>query len=229
MIARFVTSIAFVLLIAAGASAAGDDTASLSATEIMLKVDSVTTYQDSLFSRTKYQVRVEAYFDELDDKGRVKNSDTTISLATMMGKEELSDSLIYSTKRPESKKGEQKGEMSFSLSPDNPDYSFLLTDSSDSSYIITVSPTASPPKKGDVKGTIAVDRVGFFTRNIDFEVPRPEGALKELTTKMTFEPLEGGLVVMKDVTMKGYVKAFLGIFKMRFKGQVRYTDYQILD
>lgn len=201
----------------------------MTAREIMHKADSVSTYQDSLLSKTKYRVRVEAVFNELDDKGKIKNADTTISIAIMQGREQLSDSLIYSTRKPEGKKGEAKGEMELPLSPDNPDYYFSLTASADSSYMIAVEPKASPPKKGNVKGTITVDRVEFFTRRIDFEVPRPEGALKEFATVMDFEPLEGGLVVMKEITMRGYAKAFLGIFKMRFSGSVRYTGYDILN
>ena len=209
------------------ASAAPGD--SLSLREILLRADSVSVLQDSLLGHTNYKVKVEAIFNEVDEAGRIKDSDTSITLVTMQGDKEISREVLYSTRRPEGKKGEEKEELKFSLSPDNPDYNFSLTAVDDSSYIIAVAPRESPPGKGDVAGTVVIDRQRFFTKRIDFEVPRPEGALKEFSTSMNFEPLEGGLVVMEDMNMRGYARAFLGIFKIRFTGEIRFTEYEILE
>jgi len=200
----------------------------LTLNEILHRADSITTLNDSLLAKTNYKVKVSAYFNEIDSDGTIKNADTTIAVVTMKGNEEQSRELIYSTRKPEGKKEESKEEIILSLSPDNPDYNFSLTETTDSSYIIAVLPRTNPPKKGDVRGTIVVDRRNFFTRRIDFEVPRPEGALKEFATNMTFEPMEGGLVVMKEMSMKGYAKALLGIIRVRFTGSVRYSEYELL-
>jgi len=106
-------------------------------------------------------------------------------------------------------------------------YDFSLTEINDSSYIIAVSPKG-PPRKGEARGTITIDRQAFFTKRMYLEVPKPEGALKEFSTEIGFEPQEGGLVVLKEMKMKGFAKAFLGIFKIRFTGHIRCSDYEIL-
>jgi len=216
-----------------GKSRAQDDTAALTATEIMHKADSVSTLQDSLLAHTNYKVKEEFILNELSDKGIIKKSDTVISLVTLQGKEELSRETVYSTRnKKEKEEKEKKGrddEAGFSFLIADPNYIYSLIETGDSSYIIAVSPKASPPQKGDIKGKITIDRQKFFTRSIDLEVPKPQGALREFATSMTFEPLEGGVLVMREMRMRGFDKALLGIFKMRFSGSIRYTDYQILD
>jgi hypothetical protein len=181
-------------------------------------------------AHAKYRFREDAIFNKMDDNGKIKNSDTTISMITMNGNEEVSREIISSTKTPEKKKNKQnaKGEIGFSLSPDNPDYRFSLTGTDDSSYIIAVIPKVLPPKKGIASGTVVIDRANYFIRKIDLEVPKPEGALKEFASKMTFEPLEGGLVVMTEMSMRGFAKAFLGVFKIRFTGEIRHSNYEII-
>ena len=116
-----------------------------------------------------------------------------------------------------------------SLSPDNPDYDFSLTEFDESSYKVAIVPRASPPEEGDYEGTITIDAQSFFVKRIDLEVPDPEGHLKEFSIDMNFEPLEGGLIVPTDMRMKGFVKALLGIIKVRFTGEIRFTEYQILE
>jgi len=196
--------------------------------ELLRRADSVSIYQDSLLAHSKYKVREEVIFCELTDNGTIKNADTIISSVTMADKKEATREVIYSTKKnkPEGKK-DQKQEAEYSFSFNDPHYNFSLTETGDSSYIIAVSPKGSP-KKGDYQGTIEIDRQGYFSRAIDFDVPKPEGALKEFSTQMSFEPLEGGLVVIREMKMKGLVKAFLGIFKMRFSGDVKYSNYEFL-
>jgi hypothetical protein len=196
--------------------------------EILHRADSVTIYQDSLSAHAKYKVKEEVVFSELNDQGIIKNSDTVISLVTMDGKKELSRQVIYTTRKNKSEgKKDQTQSKEFKFSFNDPNYNFSLTGTNDSLYIIAVSPKESL-KKGDFQGKFEIDRKGFFTRAIDVEVPKPEGPLKEFSTLMNFEPLEGGFVVIKDVKMKGLVKAFLGIFKMRFSGEMRYSDYELL-
>ena len=203
---------------------------SLLVRDILHKADSVSVAQDSLLAHAKYKFQENAIFNEIDDNGKIKNSDTTISMITMNGNTEVSREILHSTKTPEKKKNEQngKGEVGFSLSPDNPDYRFSLTATNDSSYIIAVIPKVMPPKKGIASGSIAVDRTKYFIRKIDLEVPKPEGALKEFATQMTFEPVEGGLVVMTEMDMRGFARAFLGVFKIRFTGEIRHSNYEIL-
>jgi hypothetical protein len=121
----------------------------------------------------------------------------------------------------------QQGKIS--LSPDNPDYDFSLTEFDESSYKVAIVPRASPPNEGDYEGTITIDAQSFFVKRIDLDVPNPEGALKEFAINMNFEPLEGGLVVPTDMRMKGLVKALFGIVKVRFAGEIRFTEYQILE
>jgi hypothetical protein len=200
----------------------------LSVKQILQKADSVSHYQDSLLAGTKYRVREEAIFNELNNDGSLKNSDTVITAITMQGKRELSREIIYTTKESKGEKKENSGQAEFSLIFDDPDYNFSLTDTNETSYIIAVSPKAEP-KKGEVRETLVIDKRSYFTARIDLEVPRPEGALKEFATQMSFEPLEGGLVVLKEMRMRGFAKAFLGIFKMRFSGEIRYSNYEILE
>jgi hypothetical protein len=219
--------IASCLLVSAMASAQDMGTV-LPLSEILHRADSVTIYQDSLTAHAKYKVKEEVVFSELNDQGIIKNSDTVISLVTMDGKKELSRQVIYTTRKNKSEgKKDQTQSKEFNFSFNDPNYNFSLTETNDSLYIIAVSPKESP-KKGDFQGKFEIDRKGFFTRAIDVEVPKPEGPLKEFSTLMSFEPLEGGFVVIKDVKMKGLVKAFLGIFKMRFSGEMRYSDYELL-
>lgn len=196
-------------------------------TQILQKADSVSNLQDSLRHQTKYKVKEEFIFNELDENNTIKNADTAIAVVTMDGDKEIAREIVYSTKQPngEKKNDEEKKDISFSYT--DPDYNFSLTGSDDANYIIAVSPKGTP-KKGDIEGTIKVDRRSFETRAMEFTTPKPDGALKEFATSMSFEPMEGGLLVLREMRMKGFVKAFLGIFKMRFSGEVHYSNYEVL-
>ena len=227
MITKSVFLVSILCTIFPGAAFSQTPTAELSVREILARADSVTRYQDSLLARTKYKLREEFVFSEIKDKGEIKNSDTVIAVVTGMGKEEISRQIIYSTKKSEGQKKEKSREVGFEFSYTDTTYNFSLTEINDSSYIIAVSPKGSP-RQGEARGTIAIDRQAFFTKQMYFEVPKPEGALKEFTTQFEFEPLEGGLVVFKEMKMKGFAKAFLGIFKIRFTVHIRCSDYEIL-
>ena len=227
MITKSVFLVSILCTIFPGAAFSQTPTAQLSVQEIMAKADSDTHYQDSLLARTQYKLREEFVLSEIKDKGEIKNSDTVIAVVTRMGKEEISREIIYSTKKSEGQKKEKSQEVGFKFSYTDTTYNFSLTEINDSSYIIAVSPKG-PPREGEARGTIAIDRQAFFTKQLYFEVPKPEGALKEFSTEIGFEPLEGGLVVLKEMKMKGFAKAFLGIFKIRFTGHMRCSDYEIL-
>jgi len=200
----------------------------LSLEQIMARADSVMEKNDLLITNTKYRFEQFTVFNRLEKDGSIKEADTTIVIITREGDEELSREIIYSSSgESEAKKSEEK-EQKISLSPDNPDYSFSLTGITDDSYRIAVTPKASPPKEGQHVGTVEIDRQDFHLRSFDFVVPDPEGALKEFSIAISFEPLEGGLFAPKNMRMKGYVKAMLGIIKVRFSGEFRFSDYEIL-
>jgi hypothetical protein len=193
---------------------------------ILHMADSVAAFQDSLLAQIKYAVRESVVFNELKDKGEIGNSDTIISDLTVENGKESSRQVVYSNRKSKSG-GSKEQSLGVNLQFNDPDYNYSLTGTSDSSYIISVSPKAAV-KKGDYTGKVEIDRRGFYLRMIDFEVPKPEGALKEFTTRVRFEPLEGGLVVIKDVETRGLVKALFGIVKMKFSGIVSYSDYRIM-
>ena len=154
---------------------------------------------------------------------------TTIAIITRQGDEELSREIIYSSSgKAEAQKSEKK-EQEISLSPDNPDYNFSLTEITDDSYKIAVDPKASPPKEGQFQGTIEIDRHKYYLKSLDLVVPDPQGALKEFSIAINFEPLEGGLYLPRDMSMKGYVKAMLGIIKVRFSGEFVFREYRIVE
>ena len=200
----------------------------LSLEQIMARSDSVMGLNDSLPSDTKYRFEQFTVFNRLEKDGSIKEADTTVVVITRQGDEELSREIIYSSSgESEAKKSEEK-EQKISLSPDNPDYNFSLTDVTDDSYKIFVSPKASPPKEGQYEGTIEIDKSRFYLKSFDFVVPDPEGALKEFSIAINFEPLEGGLFVPENMRMQGYVKAMLGIIKVRFSGEFKFSDYEIL-
>jgi len=214
---------------AAGIFAQDEPVSELSLEQIMARSDSVMGLNDSLLSNTKYRFEQFTVFNRLEKDGSVKEADTTVVVITRQGDEELSREIIYSSSgESEAKKSEEK-EQKISLSPDNPDYNFSLTDVTDDSYKIFVSPKASPPKEGQYEGTIEIDKSRFYLKSFDFVVPDPEGALKEFSIAINFEPLEGGLFVPKNMRMKGYVKAILGIIKVRFSGEFKFSDYEILE
>jgi hypothetical protein len=199
----------------------------LTVEQVMALAESVSSHQDSLMAKTKYKVREESVFNEIKGKGEIENSDTVVALITMQGNKEISREIVRSTKKSEDGKKEENQEIGFSFSYTDTTYNFSLTETNDSSYIIAVSPKGTP-REGQARGTIVIDRQKFFTRRLDLEVPKPEGALKEFATELGFEPLEGGLLVLKEMKMRGFAKAFLGIFKIRFTGHIRYSDYEIL-
>ena len=195
---------------------------------ILAKADSVSNLNDSLLAQTKYSYRSFTVFNLLDSDGNIEKSDTAIAIVTKLGDEELSRQVVYSSYAEERRRTKRQ-EMKISLTPDNPDYDFSLTDSDESSYKVAIVPRASPPGEGEYEGTVEIDAQSFFVKRIDFDVPNPEGALKEFSIDMNFEPLEGGLVVPTDMRMSGFMKALLGIVKVRFTGETRFTEYQILE
>jgi hypothetical protein len=203
------------------------DESDLSLNDILSKADSVSSMNDSLRAGTKYSYELFSVMNRLNKDGSIKNSDTTIAAITMMGDEEISRELVYSSSGSDGEAKREKRDISFSI--DNPDYNFSLTDFDESSYKVQVVPKSSPPKSGQYTGTMELDRRGFYLRRFDFVVPDPEGALKEFAIEMDFEPLEGGLVVPVEMSMRGYVKALLGIIRVRFAGEFRFSNYQILE
>ena len=199
----------------------------ISLAEILSNADSVAKIEDSIRTETKIRYRLFSVMNRIHSDGTLKSSDTTIALITQKGDEEISREIISSTR---SGAGEgKKGEKELSLSFDDPAYNFSLTDSSESSYKISVVPKSSPPKEGEYAGTIEIDKQRFFIRRFNLEVPDPEGALKEFAIEMDFELLEGGFAVPIGMRMRGYVKALIGIIRVRFTGEFRFSDYQILD
>lgn len=200
----------------------------LSLEDILAKADPVSNFNNSLLAETKYRYKSFSVSNRVDSDGNIKKSDTTITIVTKPGDEELSRQIIDSSNADEGRRMKRQ-QRKISFSPDNPDYNFSLTDSDESSYKIAIVPRASPPEEGDYGGTIEIDGQGFFVKRFDLEVPNPEGALKEYAIDMNFKPLEGGLVVPTDMRMRGFVKALLGIVKVRFTGETRFTEYQILE
>ena len=220
--------ILIIMLLIWGVSFSQSNGDRLSLQNILLKADSVSNLNDSLLAQTKYSYKSFSIFNRVDSDGKVKKSDTTIAIVTKLGDEELSRQIIYSSNADEGRRIRRQ-ERKISFSPDNPDYNFSLTDFDESSYKIAIVPRASPPEEDDYEGTIEIDRRSFFVKRFDLEVPNPEGALKEFAIDMNFKPLEGGLVVPTDMRMRGFVKALLGIVKVRFTGEIRFTEYQILE
>ncbi len=221
---------ALAVLLGAISARAQDPEVTPSLSEILQKADSVSILQDSLLAHARYKVRENVVFCEIDDKGQIKNADTMISAVTIENGKETARETIYSSRKSKSedKKEKEKDEsMGAFFKFGNPRYNFTLTATTDSSYTVAFSPKEKP-KKGDVRGTIEIDRRNYYSRVLDIEVPKPEGALKEFKTWVSFEPMEGGLVVMKEARTKGFVKALLGIVKMRFSGEIRYSDFQLL-
>jgi hypothetical protein len=199
----------------------------LTLSEILQRAESAWEMNDSLLAKAGYKVREEVIFNEVDGKGEIENSDTIVTMLTVDGHEEVSREIIYATKKEGGEKKEKKAEIGFGFSFSDTNYNFSLTEINDTSYIVAVSPK-DKPREGDIRGTLEIDRRAFFTRRMDFEVPDPEGALKEFATEVVFEPMEGGLVITREMKMRGFAKAFLGIFKVRFTGHIRYSDYEIL-
>lgn len=196
--------------------------------DILAKADSVSNLNDSLFADTKYSFKSFSVFNRVDGDGNIEKSDTTIVIITRLGDEELSREIIYPPDVDQGRRMKEQQEK-ISLSPDNPDYEFSLTDFDGASYKIAIVPRAVPPEEGEYEGTALIDAQSFVVKRIDLEVPDPEGALKEFAIDMNFKPLEGGLVVPTDMKMRGFVKALLGIVKVRFTGEIRFTDYRILE
>ncbi|UCC80654.1 MAG: hypothetical protein JSW64_04645 [Candidatus Zixiibacteriota bacterium] len=217
------------LLSAADILPRDEPAAELSLEQILSRAHSVGEANDSLLSITKYRFEQSSVFNRLEKDGSIKKADTTIAIITRQGDEELSREVVYSsTGEGESKKSEGE-KQEISLSPDNPDYNFSLTGITGDSYKISVSPKASPPKEGQYVGIIEIDSQDFYVRSFDFVVPDPEGALKEFAIAINFEPLEGGLFVPAEMRMTGFVKAVLGIIKVRFSGEFKFSDYEILE
>ncbi len=208
-----------------------DETAAieLSIEEILARADSVAKVNDSLFAAAKYKFEAFTVFQRLNKDGSVKDTDTTISKITKRGDEELDREIIYSSSGDTESKKVKKHEKEISLSFSDPEYNFSLAEITDDSYKISIEPQNTPPKEGQYQGTLLIDKERFFTKRIDFIVPKPEGALKEFSIALNFESLEGGLVVPVDMKMKGLVKVLLGIIRIRFAGEFKFSKYEILE
>ena len=225
---RIAPAIFIITLLIYTVSFSQSDENRLSLEDILVKADSVSNLNDSLLADTKYSYKSLLVFNRIDGDGNIKKSDTTIAIITRLGDEELSREVIYSSNTDDGRR--MKGqERKISFTPDNPDYEFSLTDFDESSYKIAIVPRASPPEEGEYEGTIEIDAQSFFAKRIDLEVPDPEGAMEKYAIDMNFKPLEGGLVVPTDMRMRGFVKVLLGIVKVRFTGEIRFTEYQILE
>jgi hypothetical protein len=203
------------------------------AEEIMSKADSVGKYQDSIFSETKYKFREMSIFNELEKDGRIKKTDTTVAIVTMQGGKEIEREQVYKSGAKGKKKEEKKGggEASFGFALDEKDslVDFSVSEVTDSTYVLSAIPSTDPPQKGAIKGTMIIDRNSYTFRRMAFEVPKPEGPLKEFYLEMDFKPLEGGLVVPYAMKMKGFAKAMLGIVKIRFSMEMQSTEFEILE
>ena len=224
---RYRGLIASLFVVCICANIFGQDDDPLPLETILARTDSVMAVNDSLHAVTKITYELFSVMNRLDSDGEIKSSDTTIALITSMGDEEISHEIIYSSAGKDAEKKEEGEE--FSLSFDDPAYNFSLTDSDEWSYKIAVVPVSSPPSEGEFIGTVEIDKRRYFLKRFDFEVPDPEGALKEFEMVMDFEPLEGGLVVPVEMTMKGYAKALLGIIRIRFSGEFKFSKYEILE
>ncbi|MEE9555316.1 MAG: hypothetical protein V3W18_13590 [candidate division Zixibacteria bacterium] len=224
---RYRGLITLIFLISSNVSINAQDDDPLPLETILARTDSVMAINDSLHANTKIRYELFSVMNRLDGDGGIKSSDTTIAIITSIGKDELSREIIYSSTGKDAEKKKEGEE--FSLSFDDPAYKFSLTDSDEWSYKISVIPKSSPPQEGEFIGTVGIDKRRYFLERFDFEVPDPEGALKEFAMVMDFEPLEGGLVVPVEMKMKGYVKAFLGIIRIRFSGEFRFSNYEILE
>jgi hypothetical protein len=219
--------LAFAFLVISDAALAQNQTGdSLTLQQILQKADSVAVLQDSLLAQAKYSVKEFVVFNELKDKGEIKNSDTIISDVTIQNGKEVSRQVVYSTRK--SKSGESKEQSIESyFSFNDPKYNYSLTGTNDSTYMIAVSPKEAV-KKGDFTGTVEIDRHDFYSRVFDIRIPKPGGALKEFATRVKFEPLEGGLAVIREMKTEGMAKALFGIISMRFSGEIKYSDYRLL-
>lgn len=204
-------------------------TIELSIEEILAKSDSAAQINDSIFAETKYSFEAFTVFQRLNKDGSVKSTDTTVSQITKRGNMELDREIIYSSSGDTESKKAKKHEKDVSLSFDDPHYNFSLIEITDDSYKIGIDPKNSPPKEGQYQGTLSIDKEKFYTKQFDFVVPNPEGALKEFSIALNFEFLEGGLVVPVDMKMRGFVKALLGIIKIRFAGEFKFSNYEILE
>ncbi len=225
---RIAPAILIITLLIYTVSFSQSDENRLSLEDILLKADSVSNLNDSLLADTKYSYKSLLVVNRIDGDGDIEKSDTTIAIITRLGDEELSREVIYSSNADEGRRMKRQ-ERKISFAPDNPDYEFSLTDFDEASYKIAIVPRASPPDEGDYEGTVEIDAQSFFIKRIDLEVPDPEGAMDEYAIDLNFKPLEGGLVVPTDMLMSGFVKALLGIVKVRFTGEIRFTDYRILE
>ncbi len=228
MISRIALNL-ILLILAFSRIVVGEETdAPLTLNEILARADSVSSRSDSILTNNKYSFESYSIFERLNKDGSIKNIDTTDAVVTMRGTEELSREIIYSSSGDDGNKKTKREEKRLSLSFDNPEYDFTLIGSDESSYTISVDPKTDPPGEGLYKGTIEIDRSRFFLKRFDFVIPNPEGALREFSIEMNFELLEGELVVPVDMRMTGFVKALLGIIKVRFSGETRFSDYKLL-
>jgi len=221
------------ILLVVPSSAYSQELPVLDAKQIIEKSDSIAAHLDSTFKELKYRFQETNIFNELEKNGRVKKSDTTISLVTMVGSKELERELVYSSGHKAGKKGEKKegsGEAKVGISFAEIDslINYSISETTDSVYIIDVNPNSNPPQKGAIKGTIIIDKNNYRFRRMAFDVPKPDGPLKEFSMEMDFKPLEGGLVVPSAMKMRGFAKAMLGIVKIRFSMEMQNTDFEIL-
>jgi hypothetical protein len=196
--------------------------------EILSKAKKVAKAADSLKAKTTIRYEQFNVFNRLNKDGSIKSTDTTIFIVTKKGDEQLSRKIKYSSKGETDEGKIKKREKKVSLDMNDPNYDFSIFAEDDESYIIEVKSKSNPPKKGEYEGKIVIDKDSFITRRIDFDVPNPEGALQEFDIDISFKSLEGGLVVPTNMTMRGFVKALLGIVKVRFAGEFKFTNYEIV-
>ena len=196
--------------------------------EILAQAQIVAKVADSLKAETTVRYEQFSVFNRLNKDGSIKSTDTTIFIVTRKGEKELSREITYSSKGETDEKKIKKREKKVSLDMDDPNYDFSMFAEDENSYIIEVKSKSDKPKEGEYEGKIVIDKESFITKRIDFDIPNPKGALQEFDIDISFKSLEGGLVVPTDMTMHGYVKALLGIVKVRFGGEFKFANYEIV-
>jgi hypothetical protein len=207
--------------------------------DILARADKANqTAMDSL-KNYSYEFTEKMVFNELDKNGNAKKADTTITLVIIKNGEETSRKILYSTSgekdKPEKENNTKKDDdhevsvgISGELSPDNPDYTYGLIDSTDRDYVISVTPKKAKPDEGQVKGNYYIDKKSFLYRSMDVEIPRPQRA-KEMKMRIDFRQLPEGPFVMTNMSMLGRAKALLGIIDIRFKVVGEFYDYRVIN
>jgi hypothetical protein len=185
-----------------------------------------------------YEFTEKIIFEKLEDNDIAKKTDTTIARVTVKEGKEIARKILHSTdeskeKSSNDKKGENADDKEMSVgaeidfSPNNPDYSFALIDSSGPSYVVSIIPKKARPDKDQINGTFHLDKQSFLATRMDFSIPRPTDA-KELTMLMNFTRLPNGPYVITDMMVKGKASALLGLIKIKFRVTGAFSDYVVL-